>query len=201
MTAAANARATLRRLGPVFRARDAVAAGVSPRDLYDARDSGWLVEVSRGVYQLREHGGINQADFVAVSARAPGGMVCLVSALAYWDLTDEIPAWVDLAVPAGAHRPHISYPPTRVHVFQAATFDLGRLRLGGDGDPGFWMTSPERTVVDCFRLRHRIGEALAIGSLRRYLDRRDPKPGHVLELAAALRVRTPVLGALRVLQA
>jgi predicted transcriptional regulator of viral defense system len=185
----------------VFRARDAVAAGVSWRDLYEVRDSGWLVEVSRGVYQLREDGGIDQADFVAVSARSPKGMVCLVSALAYWDLTDEIPAWVDLAVPAGSHRPQIRYPPTRVHVFGAAMFDLGRIRVGGDGEPGFWVTSPERTVADCFRLRHRVGQDLAAGGLRRYLERRDAKPGQVLELAAALRVRTPVLDALRVLQA
>jgi predicted transcriptional regulator of viral defense system len=201
MAANAEVQTALRELGPVFRAKDAVAAGVSWRDLYQARDSGWLVEVSRGVYELREHGSIDRADFVAVSARAPKGMVCLMSALEYWDLTDVIPAWVDVAVPAGSHRPQIRYPPTRVHVFQAATFDLGRVRAGDEGEPGFWITNPERTVADCFRLRHQIGQELAVGALRRYLERRDSKPGQMLDFAAALRVRTPVLDALRVLQA
>lgn len=65
---------------------------------------------------------------------------------------------------------------------------------------GFAITDRERTVVDSFRARHRLGEDLAVGGLRRYLRRRGAKPGRVLELADALRVRSPVLAALRVLQ-
>ena len=54
-------------------------------------DSGLLVELSRGLFQLQETGGIDQIDFVVVCAHAPQGMVCLRSALAYWDLSDESP--------------------------------------------------------------------------------------------------------------
>lgn len=53
--------------------------------------------------------GISNVDFVAVCGRAPHGMICLNSALAYWDLSDEIPAQVHLAVPSGSHRPVIDY--------------------------------------------------------------------------------------------
>lgn len=191
----------LRPLGPVFRAGDAVGAGVSWRDLYRVRDAGLVVELSRGLYQLADVGGLDQPDFVAVCARAPQGMVCLRSALAYWDLSDEIPAWVDFAVPAGAHRPRIDHPPTQVHVFAAVSFELGRRRVPvGDG-VSFSITDVERTVVDCFRARHRIGEDLAIGGLRRYLDRRGARPARLMELAGVLRVRTPMVDVLRVLQA
>lgn len=189
----------LRLLGPVFRAGDAVRAGVSWRDLYRARDAGLVVELARGVYQLGEAGGLDQLDFVAVCARAPKGMVCLGSALAYWDLSDEIPGWVDLAVPKGTHRPRIGHPPTRVHVFHAETFDLGRRRVAVEGGAQFWITGPERTIVDVFRLRHQVGEDLAAGGMRRYLRGPRPQPARVLELADALRVRTPVLAALRML--
>jgi hypothetical protein len=190
----------LRLLGPVFRAGEAVGAGVSWRDLYQARDAGLVLELSRGLYQLRDAAGLDQLDFVTVGARAPRAMVCLGSALAYWDLSDEIPGWVDLAVPSGTHRPRIDHPPTRVHVFGAATFELGRTEITVAPGAGFAITDPERTVVDAFRFRHRLGEGLAVGGLRRYLRRPQPKPGRVLELAGALRVRTPVLDALRVLQ-
>jgi len=61
----------LRRLGPVFRSRDAVAAGVSWRDLYVLRDEGELLELSQGLYQLAESAGAGNLDFVAVCARAP----------------------------------------------------------------------------------------------------------------------------------
>jgi hypothetical protein len=190
----------LRPLGPVFRAAEAVGTGVSWRDLYQVRDAGLVLELSRGLYQLRDAAGLDQLDFVTVCARAPRAMVCLGSALAYWDLSDEIPGWVDLAVPSGTHRPRIDHPPTRVHVFAADTFALGRTEVAVVPGAGFAITDPERTVADAFRLRHRLGEGLAVGGLRRYLRRPRPKPGRVLELAGALRVRTPVLDALRVLQ-
>ena len=101
-------------------------------------------------------------------------MICLGSALAHWDLSDEIPTRVDLAVPAGSHRPQIDYPPTRVHVFGASNFGLGRIEVAVGQDLGFRITDPERTVVDCFRQRHRLGVDLAVAGLRRYLRR--PRP-------------------------
>ena len=67
-------------------------------------------------------------------------------------------------------------------------------------DLGFRITDPERTVVDCFRQRHRLGVDLAVAGLRRYLRRSWAQPGRVLELAEELRVRTPILEAMRVLQ-
>lgn len=190
----------LRRLGPVFRSKDAVAAGVSWRDLYGLRDTGELVELSRGLYQLADSGGTDNVDFVTVCARAPRGMICLNSALAYWDLTDEIPAEVHLAVPEGAHRPVIDHPPTRVHVFRAATFALGRAEVHQEHRERFWISDRERTVVDAFRMRHLVGEDTANAALRRYLAAR-PRPGRVAELARELRAWTPLSAAMRVLQA
>lgn len=190
----------LQRLGPVFRSRDAIGAGVSWRDLYMLRDDGVIIELSRGLYQLAEAAGSGNVDFVIVCARAPRGMVCMNSALAYWDLTDEIPAAVHLAVPEGTHRPAIDHPPTRVHVFNAATFGLGRIEIHEEHDERFWITDRERTVIDAFRLRHQLGDVVAHAALRRYLSDR-PKPARLVEIARALRVAKPVTEALRVLQA
>ncbi len=189
----------LREIGPVFRSKDAVAAGVSWRDLYSLRDEGEVLELSRGLYQLTETAGTANVDFVAVCARAPYGMICLNSALAYWDLSDEIPPEVHLAVPEGSHRPAIDHPPTKVHVFRASTFDLGRVEIKQQLGEGFRISDRERTVVDTFRLRHLIGEDMAHGALRRYLRNR-PKPARLAELASELRVWTPLSSALRVLQ-
>jgi predicted transcriptional regulator of viral defense system len=190
----------LRTLGPVFRSREAVAAGVTWRDLYALRDAGQILELSRGLFQLADRAGGSNPDFVVVCARAPHGMICLNSALAYWDLSDDIPDRVHLAVPAGAHRPTIDYPPTRVHVFQASTFGLGRLAQQGEQGERFWISDRERTVVDAFRLRHRLGEDLAHAALRRYLQGRA-QPARLSDYARALRVWGPLTGALRVLQA
>jgi predicted transcriptional regulator of viral defense system len=141
----------LRELGSVFRASDARAAGVSWRDLYRLRDEGDVLALSRGVYQLAERSGIGLLDFVTVCFRAPDGMICLDSALAHWDLTDDVPRQVHLAVRKGGTRPTIDYPPTAIHVFNARTFDVGRTRVeAGDGegdvDPVSWTPDTRETV-------------------------------------------------------
>lgn len=188
----------LRRLGPVFRSKEAVAAGVAWRDLYRLRDAGEILELSRGLFQLAEAAGSGHLDFVAACARAPHGMICLDSAVSYWGLGDEIPPVVHLAVPEGSHRPTLDYPPTTVHVFRAGSFHLGRLLVEEDSGERFWITDPERTVVDVYRLRHRVGEDVAYGALREYL-RAGRKPARLAEIAQALRVWAPLSSAMRIL--
>ncbi len=188
----------LRHLGPVFRSGEAVAAGVSWRDLYALRDSGEITELSRGLFQLADYH-LEHVDFVTVCGRVPDGMICLDSALVYWDLTDEIPRKVHVAVPAGSHRPVIDYPPTQVHVFSADTFALGRQEVVGQAGERFWISDRERTVVDAFRLRHLVGEDLAYTALRQYLRSR-PRLARLAEVAQALRAWSPLSDALQVLQ-
>lgn len=127
-------------------------------------------------------------------------MITLDSALSYWDLTDDIPAQVHLAVPEGSHRPTIDHPPTTVHVFRAATFALGRVEVRESGGEQFWITDRERTVVDTFRLRHYLGEDQAHRAIRRYLAQPRPKLARLADLARQLRISTPIRAALRVLQ-
>ena len=194
-----SALETLRHLGPVFRSGEAVDAGVSWRDLYGLRDSGEIIELSRGLFQLADQS-LENVDFVAVCGRVPDGMICLDSALAYWDLTDEIPRRVHVAVPTGSHRPMIDYPPSQVHVFAASTFSLGRQEVVGQVGERFYISDRERTVVEVFRLRHMVGEDLAYAGLREYLRSR-PKLALLAEVAQALGAWGPLRDALQVLQA
>jgi predicted transcriptional regulator of viral defense system len=131
-------------------------------------------------------------DFLAVAHRTPRAVVCLVSAAAVHDLTDEIPAVVQIAVPKPSRPPHIAFPPTKVFRFDAETFELGL--SGVEAAPGelIRIYDPPRTVVDLMRLRHRFGEPVALGALRRYLRRRDAQPAALLRIAAALDVYGPV---------
>lgn len=187
------------RSGGVFGANDAFAAGVHPRDLYALRDEGFLLELSRGVFRLSDAEMSPYLDLVAVSRRSPQGTICLNSALSFWDLTDEVPAEVHLAVSRGSHRPLIDYPPVRVHVFAADTFGLGRERVRLDSGEEICLYSPERSVVDAVRLRGQVGADVAYEALRRYLRRPGASPGDLLRLARRLRAGGPVSDALEVL--
>jgi predicted transcriptional regulator of viral defense system len=191
----------LRELGSVFRASDARAAGVSWRDLYRLRDDGEVLALSRGVYQLAERSGLGSLDFVTVCFRAPDGTICLDSALAYWDLTDDAPRQVHLAVRKGATRPRIDYPPTEVHVFNADTFDVGRTWVEVDDGEGFWITDRERTVVDTHRLRHQMGSEVAAHALRRYLGQPRSRIPQMIEYARTIGTDRPLVADLQLLMA
>jgi len=188
-----------RRSGGTFKAGDAAKAGVHPRDLYALRDEGFLIELSRGVYRLADAEMSPYLDLVAVSRRSSQGAICLNSALSFWDLTDEVPSEVHLAVPRGSHRPSIDYPPVRVHVFAADTFEMGREKILLESGEEITIYSPERSVVDAMRLRNQVGTDVAYEALRRYLRRPGASPGNLLRLARQFRAGGPVADALQVL--
>jgi predicted transcriptional regulator of viral defense system len=179
-----------RGMGGTASASELIDAGARWEDLYRLRDDGALIELSRGIYRLADAPATMDLDLVAVCHRAPEGMICLGSAASYWDLTDEIPDVVHLAIARGRHRPQIAYPPTRVHVFAADTFALGRLQQPIESAETIAISSRERTVVDLMRLRSRVGQDLALTALRRYLQGRDANPGELLALARRLRIGT-----------
>jgi predicted transcriptional regulator of viral defense system len=190
----------LEALAPSFTAQEARVTGMSWPALYRLRDRGRIVELSRGVYRKSDAAPIAEIDLRAVYLRSPHGMICLVSALQHWQLTDEMPGAVDLALPRPLHRPKIDYPATRVHIFNADTFAAGREPVDlGPGEPIF-ISSIERTLVDCLRLRHQLGSDLAYRALREYLSRSGPqRHGELLKMADVLRVRTILLDAFEVL--
>ena len=172
--------------GRAFRVREAVAAGVPRHAVYRLRDEGVLISVSRGVMQSADSDPAMNAEFAAVAARVPKATICLNSGLSYWDLSDELPGTVHLAVARGAHWPKIDTPATTLHRFAAATFELDRLKLATDAGGRFWIYSAERCVVDAMRLQRVTGRDIALAALRRYMRRDDANPLRLTELARDL---------------
>ena len=188
-------------LPTTFTTQVARQLGLHPRDLYRMRDDGELIELSRGVFRQADASTPRWPDLLSVAHRAPTGVVCCVSALAVHDLTDEIPAAVQIAVPRSHRPPRIGHPPTEVFRFAAATFELGLSTVEAAPGENVRVYSAERTVIDLMRLRHRLGEPLALGALRRYLRRPGARPGELLTLARRLGVFGPVRTALDVASA
>lgn len=185
-------------LPETFTTRTARALGLHPRDLYRMRDNGEVVELSRGVFRRADASLPDLPDLLAVARRVPAGVICLVSAASVHDLTDEIPTAVQVAVSRQQRPPHIDHPPTEVFRFAAATFELGISTVEAATGEYVRIYGVERTVVDLMRLRHRLGEPLALGAVRRYLRRRDARPGELIGLARELGVLGPVQTALDV---
>jgi predicted transcriptional regulator of viral defense system len=184
--------------GPIVRTTQLLRAGVHPRTIYGLRDSGQLEAVGRGLYRLPTAPFPEHFDLLVVAKRAPHAVVCLVSALSFHGLTDEVPHEVSIAIPRNGGAPNIDTIPTRVFRFSDALYRLG-VEHHQVGDIDLKVYSPTKSIIDAFRFRNRIGEDVAIAALAAGLRTRKVRPGPLLELAGKLRARnvlTPYLKAL-----
>ncbi len=137
---------------------------------------------------------------MAVARRKPLATLCLVTALSLYDLTDEIPSRTDVAIPRGSHPSTVFNTPIAWHSFDRATFAIGRREHPLSDGLSIGIYSPERTIVDLFRLRHSLGSDLAIASLRRWLGREGSSPATILDLARSFKgARASLQSALEIL--
>lgn len=187
-----------RQCGGILRTRDLIARGVHTDALYALRDSGRVIELGRGLYQLAEVGESEYPDLAVVAARAPTAAVCLISALAYHNITTQIPASVHLAVRRGSYH-GIRLPiPVTVYRFDPKTFNAG-LETHRIGEMPLKIYGVARTVVDCFKFRNKIGLDVALEALRLARQRKRVQNRELLHYARLLRVEklmSPYLQAL-----
>ncbi len=186
-TAVKQATELFRRRGGVLRTGEVLDAGVHPRTLYAMRDAGILERLSRGLYRLADLPPLGNPDLVSVGLKVPKGVVCLISALAYHELTTQIPHEVYVALARGAEPPRLDYPPLRVFWFTGKAFTEGIDRYEVDGVP-VRIYTPEKTLADCFKYRNKIGLDVAIEALQLYRDRKPLKTDELMRLARVCRV-------------
>jgi len=153
--------------GGIMRMSEALAAGVSRSTLYAMRDAGELEVLSRGLYRLASLPALESSDLVTVAARVPNGVVCLISALAYHELTTQIPHAVDVAIAYGSEKPRIGFPPVNIYWFKGKAFSEGIEASIIDGR-AVRIYSPEKSVADALqdrpRRRYRSSQKLATTS-------------------------------------
>lgn len=151
-------------------------AGVlRPRDL-DAYDipriylsrlvaAGKLQRIGRGLYVLPGFEVSEHHSLAEACKRVPKGVVCLLSALRFHELTTQAPFEVWLAIAEKAWRPRLDYPPLRIVRFSSVTLDSGieEHQIEGVTIPVF---TPAKTVADCFKYRNKIGLDVAVEALR-----------------------------------
>ncbi len=184
-------RDIFRRHGGVMRTRDAQRLGIHPQTLYRMRETGDLDQLTRGLYRLRRQRRLDNPDLVSVALKIPRGVICLISALAFHELTTQVPHQVYVALPRGAEPPRVSFPPLRIFWFSEPAFSAGIEIHKLDG-AGLRAYSPEKTIADCFKYRNKIGLDVALEALKLYIRRRRTKTEELLRYAAICRVENIV---------
>lgn len=147
--------------------------GINPKTLVDMVDAGILVKEARGIYRLAELEPPGNPDLVYVMQKVPSAVICLVSALAFYDMTTQIPYRVYIALSSQErNKPKIKYPPIEVFWYGKKAHGAGIIHIDIDGFkvPIYCI---EKTIADCFKFRNKIGKDIAIDALRSYMISRE----------------------------
>lgn len=179
--------AVFRKHSGILRMSQALEHGVSRRALYSMRDEGIVEQLSRGVYRLAELPGLESPDLVAIATRIPRGVICLISALSFHDLTTHIPHTVDVAIPRKDRAPQIDYPPVQIYKFSGKAFTAGIEVHPSDGVE-IRIYSPEKSIADAFKYRNKLGLDLALEALRNWQGKKNRSIEKLLEQARNCRV-------------
>jgi predicted transcriptional regulator of viral defense system len=153
-----------RKLG-ILRVRDLTARGIHPEYLRRLCRQGLMVRTGRGLYMAAD-ADISANHSLAEAAKlVPHGVICLLSALRFHDIGTQSPHEVWMALERTAARPRISYPPLRIVRFSGRALTEGIEEHLIEGVP-VKVTSPARTVADCFKYRNKIGLDVALEALQ-----------------------------------
>jgi predicted transcriptional regulator of viral defense system len=171
----------------ILRTQQAIRLGIAPRTLYRMRDAGLILRESRGLYRLADTVLGSNTDLVQVALKIPKGVVCLISALSFHELTTQIPHQVYIALPIDAEKPRLEYPPLRIFWLSQKTYSAGIERHELDGIP-VKIYGIEKTIADCFKFRNKIGLDVALEALRNYRRTEGFNVGTLLHYARIDRV-------------
>lgn len=182
----------------MMRAHELKAEGVTAATIARAVRDGAITRAGRGLYQLPDGGDSAHMALAEVSKRIPDGVICLVSALAYHDLTDQMPRQVWVAIGAKDWAPKVDYPKVRIVRFREPYLGYG-VEHHTIAGVGVAIYSVAKSLADAFRNARLVDRSVAIESLRSAIDQRKATPAQIAQAAkdcGAWKIMRPYLEAL-----
>lgn len=181
----------LRLLGKrgIMRLSELKAAGVHYQTLSRMAEDGSVLRVGRGLYQLPEADYSLAHSLAEVAKAVPKGVICLISALQFHELTLQMPPRIWVAIGRKDRMPRIGYPPVRVIQFGERAMSVGIERHVID-KVETRIFDPAKTIVDCFRYRKEVGIDIALEGLRNGIRKRKAHPDRIAVYAKDLRIWT-----------
>jgi len=178
-------------IGAFFRPRDIQPLGVSFRVLQKLVSKGTVEKLASGLYRLSEVEPTELETIAMVASAAPNAIVCLLTALRVHEIGTQSPHEVWIALDRKSRKP--TQIPTRLRIvrFSGAMLTYGVIKRSMLGVP-VSITSPARTVVDCFRYRNKVGIDVAMEALRDAVRSRKTTVDEISRAADICRIRTVI---------
>lgn len=151
----------------ILRTAEAIKLGIHPVTLYKLRDEGILESLERGVFRLSSMPDFSEPDLVLAAKRISKSVICLISALSYYNLTTQIPHFVYIALPRTSRLPKLKYPPLRCFWYSKRAYEAGIETIYINKFP-VKIYSIEKTLADCLKFRQKIGMDVVLEALKEY---------------------------------
>ena len=174
-----------------FRPRDVKPLGVTYRQIQSLIADGTVEQLGHGLYRMCAVELTELETVAMVSAAIPGAIVCLLTALGIHEIGTQLPHEVWIAIDRKRRKPTRAPARIRVVRFSGAMLTYGVVQqkmLGASVS----ITSPARTVVDCFRYRNKIGIDVALEALRDTVSSRKATVAEIGRAAEVCRIRTVI---------
>ena len=159
---------------------------------------GILSRINRSTYENLTYQG-DENDFFSAEAYVPNGVICLMSAARYYELTNFLPDAVDVAIERKKRVNTLpEWPEIKIFYFDSSRMTLGVTEIC-EGDNCFHIFDIEKTVVDIIYYRNKVGIEETSEVLRNYLKRKDRQIDRLYAYAKLLRCEKVVRTYLEVL--
>jgi predicted transcriptional regulator of viral defense system len=176
-------------IGSFFRPRDVIPLGVTHYQIRRMVAEGRVERIGPGLYRLADVEATELETVAMVASAVPHAIVCLLSALRVHDLGTQSPRQVWLAIDRKARKPTRLPAAARIIRYSGPMLTYGVTTLSIQG-VNVRITSPARTVVDCFRYRNKIGLDVALEALRDAVRLRKAMISEIDRAADVCRIRT-----------
>ena len=184
----------------IFRARDAEThCGASSR-VYLNRllVEGKLTRAGHGLYSIAESNFNEMQDFLEVAVKVPRGVLCLLSALRFHELTTQNPFEVWLAIENKMRIPKVETVPVRFFRFAPQVYEAG-IEIHRIEGVEIKVYSAAKTVADCFRYQSTVGFDVAIEALRDAWEKRKATMDELYHFAEVRNIKNKMMPYLRTL--
>ncbi|RNC97010.1 MAG: transcriptional regulator [Oricola sp.] len=184
--------------GSIVRLSEFRAEGITAATVSRMVDHGEVVRLSRGLYQLADAPLDANHSLAEAAKRVPKGVVCLLSALAFHGLTDQLPRAVWMAIGTKDWAPASGTPPIEIVRFTDALLTDDVITETIEGVP-VNIFGVAKTISDCFRHRRTVGQTIALEGLQEALHQRKATPAEIArhaERGGVANVIRPYLEAL-----
>lgn len=131
-----------------------------------------------------------------LSRQQPAIVMNLISALHHHGMTTQIPDALSVALPRGVRMPQVYNAPVQVWFTKPDLMTNSSIKVESEYGP-YLVTTPERTITDCFKYRNKIGLSIFLEALKTSRDKLNPSLLH--QEAKRLRVLTNILPYLKLL--